>query len=115
MLTEWLQAPRVDWGTGDRGRGGRLPPYKHKLSGLEQKHVLVSIIFSRSLSLFQPQPASQGYPVQVGRGLANNSQSVLAVSLLVLQFLHVEVTHMNKHSHFPFTPKDKGFTCYKQY
>ena len=40
--------------------------------GLEQNRVLVSINFSRSLSLFQPQPASQVYLVHVGRGPAYN-------------------------------------------
>jgi hypothetical protein len=57
-----------------------LATYKHgllvNLRALNRKRVLVSINFSRSLSLFQPQPASQEYPVHVGRGLAYNTSSL---------------------------------------
>lgn len=53
-----------------------LRPYKHGLLvnswALNRKRVLVSINFSHSLSLFQPQPASQVYLVHVGLGLAYN-------------------------------------------
>ena len=86
MLTTWQQYikkpgdPSADgmapgtksglaWGMG-------LPPYKHtlsKLGGLEQNRVLVSINLSCRLSLFQPQPASQVYSIQVGHGSVYNT------------------------------------------
>ena len=48
--------------------------------GLEQNHVLVSINFFRSLSLFQPQPASQVYPVHVGHRPVYNKEGQWAMS-----------------------------------
>ena len=50
--------------------------------GLDQNICLDFIIFSRSLSLFQPQPAFQKYPVHVGREPAyykNTLQNVKGV------------------------------------
>jgi hypothetical protein len=75
----WPSADRMAPGTksGLAGAGvGVLdgmgfPPYKQG-----RKRVLVSINFSCSLSLFQPQPTSQGYPVHVGRGPAYNNSTV---------------------------------------
>jgi hypothetical protein len=64
----------MDW------RGMGLPPYKHTLllNWLVLNRIMSwSPLISRRLSLFQPQPASQVYPVQVGRRLAYNNLSLI--------------------------------------
>ena len=57
---------------GEANPGPEIPTAS-SLWGLDQNLCLGFIIFSRSLNLFQPQPAFQKYPVQVGHRPAYNT------------------------------------------
>ena len=74
--TSYPAAYRLAPGTKNELAGEMgLPPYKHSLlvnswALIREKNCIGFIIFSHSLSLFQPQPAFQKYLVHVGCGPA---------------------------------------------